>query len=162
VRNVIFDSSTQLRFTIDIEPTARLGAGRLAVFNGGTALVPVDHAEIHVVDGGSGFAAGGGGGGPVALPLAVPTAGAIAVRDGEQTFSLILPTAGTLTVSSAGGTDVSAQLLRADNTLEASSDDDGNWYNFRIQKVLAAGNYSLKVRHCCQGVGEYTVTATLQ
>jgi len=162
VRNVVFDSGSQLRFTIDVEPTARLGAGRLAVFNGGTAMVPVDHAEIHVVDGGTGFAGQGGGSGPIALPLAVPTASAIATKGEERTFNLVLPTAGTLTVASVGGTDVSAQLLRADGTLEASNDDGGNWYNFRIQRTLSAGNYSLKVRHCCQGVGEFTLTATLQ
>lgn len=162
VRNVLFDSGTQLRFTIDVDASARLGAGRILVFNGGTAMVPVDFAEIHVVDGGGSSAGGGASGGPTALPLAVPTPGAIAAKGGEQTFSLVLPSAGTLIVASTGGTDVSAQLLRADGTLEASNDDGGNWYNFRIERPLAAGAYSLKVRHCCQGTGEYNVTATLQ
>ena len=37
----------------------------------------------------------------------------------------------------------------------ARDDDGGGGYNFALERTLPPGEYLLKVRHCCAGVGTF-------
>src|SRR6185369_6127037 len=88
-----------------------------------------------------------------AAVLAVPGSanGTIVRGIDEQYFKIVATQAGTLTLSSSGGTDLKARLEDAAGTLLASSDDDGTGYNFKLSGTIAPGTYYLRVSHCCGG-----------
>ena len=70
------------------------------------------------------------------------------------------PSWSAVNASSSGGSDLVATLEDGVGNVIARSDDDGSWYNFSISETLGAGTYYLRVSHCCQGIGDYAVTAT--
>ncbi len=75
-------------------------------------------------------------------------------------FKITVGQAGTLSISSAGPTDVSGRLETAEGAVVAADDDGGAWYNFSLEGAVAPGTYLLSVTHCCAGTGAYGLSSS--
>jgi hypothetical protein len=95
------------------------------------------------------------------LPLGATLAGRLEIAGDEDLFRIDIPTPGTLTLASAGPTDLTGRLEDGDGTVLLADDDGGPRYNFRLEGALPAGSYYLRVGHCCAGAGSYRLTGTL-
>lgn len=79
-------------------------------------------------------------------------------RPGDRdVFRLVITDPRTLGITSAGPSDVTASLATDVGEIRAEDDDGGDWYNFSLNSRLESGTYYLTVRHCCGGVGPYTL-----
>ncbi len=98
-------------------------------------------------------------------PLAngVPTAGRLEASGDSDYFVFDVATAGPVTFSSSGNTDVMGALRNSAFTQIAFNDDaSASERNFRISTTLAAGRYYLQVvGYDPDTTGPYAVTATL-
>ena len=166
VQSVAYQSAEQIAATIQVLPTAKLGEHFVAVFNAGLGYQNTGVYKLIVADG-----AGAAPATPAtaastraaAKTLALQTqASGLLMGDGlEQFWRIDIAAAGTLTVTSSGGADLSATLEDAQGLALGSDEDSGGWYNFRLMRVVAPGTYYLRVRHCCSGAGAYQLTAAL-
>ncbi len=89
-------------------------------------------------------------------------AGRIEVSGDTDLFRIELAQNGALSISSAGPTDLVGELRDAEGRLIARNDDGGVRYNFRLDAPLVAGTYYLRVTHCCNGTGSYSLNQTFQ
>ena len=157
-------ASDRITATVRVPADTPLGAGELLVFGGNSSMRALDAFEIFVTD-------GSGSVGTVADDHAASTGSATALTSGgaaagrigtsgDVDLFRITTSGGAVSASSSGGSDVVATLEDGVGNVLARSDDDGSWYNFSISQTLGAGTYYLRVSHCCEGTGDYTVTAT--
>lgn len=161
--SVTYVSSEKLTAVLQVLPGARLGETMLAVFNPGRGFQNAGAYKLKVIDGNATAPAPENANRAGAAPLALPgtAAGKIVAGTAEQFFRIDVAKAGTLTLSSLGGTDLKATLEDANGQALAASDDDGHWYNFKISRAVQPGTYYLRVGHCCGGIGAYQVSAAL-
>jgi hypothetical protein len=85
------------------------------------------------------------------------------VRAGDIDYFIIdLPSAGTLTLQSTGGTDVTGFLFDSNlNQIDTNDDISGTNLNFRMQDTLSAGRYYLAINGYDVTVrGDYGITST--
>ena len=161
-------SGGEVSVTLAVAGDARLGPGRLLAFLPGAAMAPVDTFEVFVARGAQTTPAPAaddhGATVATATPLVVggDVQGRLGASDDADLFEVTLAGAGTLTLQSTGGSDLAAQLEDGAGVVLASDDDGGGWYNFKIVRALGPGTYYLRVRHCCSGTGDYSVTAEAQ
>ncbi len=85
----------------------------------------------------------------------------IEVGDDIDYFQLIVKGNGQLTVETTGSLDTRGTLENSSGSALASSDDEGDGNNFRIQHRVTSGTYYLKVISSGNSTGEYTVKANL-
>lgn len=97
-----------------------------------------------------------------ATRLEASLSGRLEVSGDTDLFRIELAQNGALSISSDGPTDLVGELRDAEGTLIARNDDGGPRYNFRLEAALAAGTYYLRVTHCCNGTGSYSLTRTFQ
>lgn len=76
-------------------------------------------------------------------------------------FRVELPTAGTLTVSTAGSTDTLGSLLNSEGSLIESNDDGSGDINFYISRDLPAGTYFIAIAPVSVE-GTYSFTSRFQ
>ena len=93
--------------------------------------------------------------------LLAAVAGRLERADDVDLFKIDVQEAGTLTVDSAGPTDVQGVLESDDGTVIAADDDGGPWYNFQLSQSVVPGTYYVRVSHCCAGTGQYRLTTAL-
>jgi hypothetical protein len=164
---IAYDSSEQITVPVAIAADAQLGDRRVLLYNPGNALTPIVEFRLTVVR----------GSGTPTLPAddhAATLAGATALTVGVVRTGLIVGTTdadlfsinvanpgGMLVLESAGTTDLVGELLDSTGTPIAGNDDGASWYNFRIQQSVTAGTYYLRVRHCCEGGGSYSISSSL-
>ncbi len=79
---------------------------------------------------------------------------------GDQDFFRIrVPSQGTLTISSSGGTDTFGNLRNSQCIIVAGDDDRGPGLNFLIVQSVGPGTYFVSIRHfSSSGTGNYTLT----
>ncbi len=164
IENAQRTASDRITATLRVPADTPLGAGKLLVFGTGSSMTALDTFEIFVTDG------SGAVGAPAddhaattgsATALATGTVAAGRIGDsGDVDLFRITTSGGAVSAASTGGSDVVATLEDGVGNVIARSDDDGTWYNFSISETLAAGTYYLRVSHCCEGTGDYAVTAT--
>lgn len=178
VHQVHFLDSETITARVSIDATAKLGHNVLDVFNEGSAFRAVGRYGVNVLadiadaspetDGtlltGSGAveAVGDDVGADAATAVALIETGAgrLETADDADLFKIAVDRAGTLTVSSAGPTDVVGVLEAGDGSVIVADDDGGQWYNFALSESLAPGTYYLRVTHCCAGTGDYRLSTT--
>jgi hypothetical protein len=97
-----------------------------------------------------------------AAQLGAGLSGRIEVSGDTDLFRIDLAQNGSLSISSAGPTDLVAELRDDEGTLIARNDDGGPRYNFLLEAPVAAGTYYLQVTHCCNGKGSYSLNQTFQ
>ncbi|WP_193187936.1 hypothetical protein [Nisaea sediminum] len=135
--------------------------GRQAVlgYREGVRFRPVAERDVSVRDGAAPRAPAQEPSAPVGpMPLQDGIAASIA-RAGETVCFSIPATEGSrLAVTSTGPSDVEAVLLSPDGSVVARNDDGGDGYNFALEADLAAGIYTLEVRHCCAGTGPFSLS----
>ncbi|MEM7544370.1 MAG: hypothetical protein AAF367_02455 [Pseudomonadota bacterium] len=77
---------------------------------------------------------------------------------GTQDIKLTVAETQTVSFSSASESDLKAVLETSDGRIIASDDDSGGRYGFSLTAELPAGQYQLRVSHCCGGGGGFVVT----
>ena len=158
----------EVTVTLAISGEAPLGPGRLLAFRPGKAMAPVDSFEVFVTRASAGNPAAPTDDHGAAVASATPlglggsVVGSLGAVGDEDLFAVTLAAPATLTLRSSGGSDLTGQLEDGAGAVLAADEDGGDWYNFQIVRALAAGTYYLRVRHCCQGGGDYTVSAAAQ
>jgi len=164
---VAVNSATRITVDLSVAPGAQAGAGEILVFNAGTGFVPADSFDVIVTSGNGSLTADADGVGDtvatasVALQPGDSVDGAIEHSEDADLYAITATENGTLTVRSAGATDVLGQLETAAGQLLARNDDGGSWYNFVVSASVQAGTtYYLRVRHCCGATGEYSLAAS--
>ncbi|MCB4762196.1 MAG: pre-peptidase C-terminal domain-containing protein, partial [Sulfurovum sp.] len=75
------------------------------------------------------------------------TQGRIEVDGDVDWFKIVIPRAGTFTVSTTGTTDTYGVLYDANGTEITSDDDSGSGHNFKISRSITVGTYYVTVRH---------------
>jgi len=162
-QSVTFVSSEKLSATLQVLPSARLGENFVAVFNPGRGYQNTGAYKLNVIDGNGAAPAAENATRAAAAPLALnaTASGKILAASAEQFFKIDVTQAGTLTVASAGGSDVKATLEDAGGRALATAEDEGNWYNFKLSQPVQPGTYYLRVGHCCGGIGGYQINAAM-
>ncbi|MEE8332204.1 MAG: PPC domain-containing protein, partial [Alphaproteobacteria bacterium] len=97
-----------------------------------------------------------------ATRLETSLSGRLEVSGDTDLFRIDLAQNGSLSISSAGPTDLVGELRDAEGKLIGADDDGGARYNFQLDAPLDAGTYYLRVRHCCNGKGSYSLNQTFQ
>lgn len=88
------------------------------------------------------------------------TDGRIEVTGDEDYFTLLLPSAGRLTLHTEGGTDTLGDLLDANGQVLAANDDcPAGGLNFCLDQTLPAGRHYLRLRSYNGATGSYTLVA---
>lgn len=125
-------------------------------FREGVRFRPVVERDVSVRDGAAPRTPGQEPSVPAA-PIALQDGAAASITRGGETVRFTIPATegGRLAVASTGPSDVEAVLLSADGSIVARNDDGGDGYNFALEADLAAGAYTLEVRHCCAGTGPF-------
>lgn len=146
-----------------VSATAGAEAGRETVlgFREGQRFRAVAEREVTVRDGTAEPSATQSGPTRVVaarVPLQDGTAATISARGETLRYALPVSEGGRIAVSSNGPSDVEAVLKRADGSVVARDDDGGAGYNFLLEADLQAGEYTLEVRHCCAGTGNFSLT----
>lgn len=162
VKSVTFVSSTALTATLQVTQAAALGDNMVAVFNPGSQFRNAGAYRLVVTDGKDSGPNTEAATKAAAAALTVPgtTKGTIVRGADEQYFKITAQQAGTLSLSSTGGSDLKAKLEDSAGAVLATSDDDGTGYNFKLSGTIAPGTYYLRVSHCCGGIGAYEVSAS--
>ena len=177
VHQVTFVDSETIIARVSIDATAALGHNVLAVYNEGAGFRAIGRYGVNVLakaanllDADATLLIGSGsvealgddvGGDPAtAVALSGDTRGRLETADDADLFRIVVESAGTLAVSSAGPTDLVGTLETADASVVVADDDSGQWYNFAFSESLAPGTYFLRVTHCCAGTGEYRLSTT--
>jgi len=101
-----------------------------------------------------------GGDRATATALAGEAVGRIETVGDVDVFTITVDQMGTLAIFSVGPTDLTGRLETAEGEAVAIDDDDGAWYNFSLEGAVAPGTYLLRVSHCCDGTGNYAVSAS--
>jgi len=164
INAVTFDSAQQLTLDVSVDTGAATGDGEILVFNPGGSFSFVERYAV-LITAGTGLVAplsdDHGGTRASATPVEASSAsvGEIETAGDRDLFTIVLAAPGTLALSSGGPTDVAAALEGADGAALGGNDDGGEWYNFSLTKALDAGTYFVRVSHCCQGTGVYTLSA---
>ena len=163
--SVTFVSSTKVTATLAVGQSAAAGLAKVHLFNAGNTFVPVDTFDLLVVNGTGSLTPSADDHGDTAitataLATGATVAGTIGSTTDNDVFQVTLAGAGTLNVASSGPTDVNVRLEDVNGTVIAADADSGTWYNFNLSRALSAGTYFVRVLHCCQGSGTYSVTAT--
>lgn len=171
-QQVTYVSSEKLTAVIQVLPTAKLGDTMVAVFNTGHGFTNAGAYKINVTDApaaGSTSAAAAASAAPktesatkaTAATLAVPATvdGKIVTGGSEQFYKIDVAKAGTLTLTSTGGSDVKGTLEDANGVTLATDEDSAAWYNFKLSRAVQPGTYYLRVGHCCGGIGTYQINA---
>jgi len=96
------------------------------------------------------------------LPPGARAVGRFLTPDAVWRYRIDVGAASRLNIRSSGMTDVRGALYSADGQLLGVNDDGGAGYNFAFDAELPPGTYFLDVRHCCGGMGEFTVETTAQ
>jgi len=162
------DSPEQISVPVAVPQTVPTGDQPVLVYYPGLAIQAVYEFRVAIVRGdGTPTGTADDFGDTVAtagtLTIGTNLSGRIDSTADVDVFKLVVPATGTLTVQSGGTTDLLGELLDSGgNTVIATDDDAGSWYNFSLQKPgIAPGTYYLRVRHCCQGGGTYTISSSL-
>jgi hypothetical protein len=133
--------------------------GRQAVlgYREGVRFRPVAERDVSVRDGGAAPRTPGREPPASAGPRPLQDGVAASIIQAGETVRFTLPATegGRLAVTSTGPSDVEAVLRSEDGTVVARNDDGGDGYNFALEADLAAGTYTLEVRHCCAGTGPF-------
>ena len=190
VHEVTFENSETIRARVSIVETAPLAVSVFGVYNEGNAFRSVQRYGVRVVASAEELAAflndadsgevttdepqAIAGSGEVerltddhssdrgsATALSGAASGRLVSGDDADLFKIVVDQAGTLTVNSAGPTDLTGTLETAEGAVIATDDDGGPWYNFRIEKSVSPGTYYLRVTHCCAGAGQYRLSSRL-
>lgn len=177
VHQVTFIDSETITARVSIDATAALGHNVLAVYNEGAGFRAIGRYGVNVLaeaanslDADATLLIGSGsvealgddvGGDPAtAVALSGDARGRLETADDADLFKIVVESAGTLAVSSAGPTDLVGTLETADGSVVVADDDSGQWYNFAFSESVAPGTYFLRVTHCCAGTGEYRLSTT--
>ena len=177
VHQVTFIDSETIIARVSIDATAALGHNVLAVYNEGAGFRAIGRYGVNVLaeaanslDADVTLLIGSGsvealdndiGGDPAtAVALNGDARGRLETADDADLFKIVVESAGTLAVSSAGPTDLVGTLETGDGSVVVADDDSGQWYNFAIRESLSPGTYFLRVTHCCAGTGEYRLSTT--
>jgi hypothetical protein len=162
-QSVSYVSSEKLTAVLQVLPSAKLGDNFVAVFNPGRGYQNAGMYKMVVIDGNGAAPTTDNATRAAAASLALPAtvSGKILNGGAEQYYKIEVTKAGTLTLSSAGGSDVKGTLEDATGQSLATSEDDGSWYNFKISRAVQPGTYYLRVGHCCGGIGAYQINASL-
>lgn len=157
-------ASDRITATVRVPADTPLGGGKLLVFGTSSSMLALDEFEIFVTDGTGSVGAvaddhAASTGAATVLATGSATAGRIGSNDDADLFR-ITTSGGAVSAVSSGGSDLVATLEDGVGNVLARSDDDGDWYNFSINETLGGGTYYIRVRHCCEGTGDYSVTAT--
>ncbi|MCC7045429.1 MAG: PPC domain-containing protein [Alphaproteobacteria bacterium] len=162
-QSVTYVSSEKLTAVMQVLPSARLGDNMVAVFNPGRGYQNSGAYKLVVIDGNGAAPASDNATRATAAALALPATVSGKIVDGsaEQFFKINVSQAGTLTLSSTGGSDVKGTLEDSTGQSLATSEDDGTWYNFKLSRAVQPGTYYLRVGHCCGGIGAYQINAAI-
>ena len=151
--------------------TVNDGFAKLYLYPAGDRLTPLASFDVSVGTAGGGRTeasddknSGSAGNAVLLLPPGATQAhavGQIRAANDVGLFALRVNQPGALSIRSQGSSDVTAQLMDGRGNPVASSDDDGEGYNFGIHTQVSPGKYMLAVRHCCGGGGDYQIDTVL-
>lgn len=179
VHEVTYVDAATLTVKVSVPGDVATGRSIVSAFNAADAFRAVDNFAVQVVDTveqldgeqsapllpGSGTleALGDDHAGDTAgaSQLAGSAEGRLEAADDTDTFRIDVEQAGTLTVSTSGGTDVRLTLSDGQGNVLAEDDDANGWYNATLSHGVVVGTYFVTVSHCCAGTGSYSVAATL-
>ena len=89
------------------------------------------------------------------------TTGVIDFGGDNDYFALTITSNGTLTIDTTSGIDTYGYLLNSSGSTIISDDDSGANTNFRIQRLISAGSYYVRVRHYfSSSTGNYTLNTS--
>lgn len=179
VHEVTYVDASTVTVKVTVPGDVETGRSIVSAFNAADAFRAVDSFAVQVVDTveqldgeqsapllpGSGtveaLADDHAGDTAGASQLSGSAAGRLETGDDTDTFRIDVEQAGTLTVSTSGGTDVRLSLSDGQGSVLAGDDDTGGWYNASVSLDVGVGTYFVSVSHCCDGTGSYSVSATL-
>ena len=95
-----------------------------------------------------------------ATPLDGSADGVLQNPGDQALYQVNVAAAGQITLATSGPTDVTLSLEKGDGTVLATDDDSGAWYNAKLAATVAPGTYYVRVAHCCDGTGSFTLTSS--
>ncbi len=179
VNDVTYVDGSTVVAKLSVMSDAPTGRAIVSAFNAGSAFRAVDNFAIQVVDTveqldddvsapllpGTGkieaLTDDHAGDVAEATTLAGNASGRIETTGDTDTFKIIVEQPGTLTISSSGGTDVRLTLTDGQGAVLGSDDDSAGWYNATLSRAVVVGTYFVRVTHCCDGTGSYSLAASL-
>lgn len=150
------------QITVNVGDAAKAGASEIRLFSQSNALDPVATYDIVISDSEQGRS-------DTSTPLPSTTrldidsaggqdiAGSFSSANDASIFSFSLTQTTSVEFETSGQSDVSLTLSNAQQEL-AFDDDSGHRYNAKLAQTLGPGDYTVMVKHCCEGNGLYRLT----